>query len=235
MEILIGILKAPVFWGVVLTVLWLSAVLKYYLKNHAKFAELPPNQLGDVFAGAFAPLAFLWLVVTVFIQAEDRSITAAARDSDTVSQEFAIAARSVGRDFYQIKLSVFNTITRKEEPHTFFGTLDYENRTSEDPYGLAATIKDRIDGLLSVDKSLTDLIIGNLDDTCRLIVRIHGTLNSTEENINSYSRGKKLPQYGILQDLKGAVVDLNTRIVDERQIDCLALASTSGLKPPPSP
>jgi hypothetical protein len=233
MDILIGILTAPVFWGVVLTGLWLSAVLTYYLINHPKFSVLPPNQLGDVFAGAFAPLAFLWLVVTVFVQAEDRGIAAAARDSDTISQEFSVAAKAVGRDFYQIKLSVFNMTTKKEEPHIFFGANDYDNRTSEDPYGLAATIKDRIDGLLIVDKSLTDLRIVDLDDTCRLIARIYGTLTSTEENITSYSRGKKLPQYGILKDLKGAVVNLNTRIFEERGTDCLGSVPTSAFRPQP--
>lgn len=34
------------------------------------FGCLPLNELGDFFAGAFAPLAFIWLAVAVFIQKE---------------------------------------------------------------------------------------------------------------------------------------------------------------------
>ncbi|MEQ1672730.1 MAG: hypothetical protein ABL893_17905, partial [Hyphomicrobium sp.] len=37
------------------------------------FWKSPPNSFGDALAGIFAPLAFLWLVVGVFVQKDELS------------------------------------------------------------------------------------------------------------------------------------------------------------------
>lgn len=49
--------------GFLLTAAYLVAVGTYAVSNASKFASLDPNNLGDFLGGAFAPLAFLWLVL----------------------------------------------------------------------------------------------------------------------------------------------------------------------------
>lgn len=53
------------------TIFYIGAIykLKPNLINDVQLLKL--NKFGDFFAGAFAPLAFLWVVVAVFIQAEE--------------------------------------------------------------------------------------------------------------------------------------------------------------------
>lgn len=57
--------------GLVLTIVWLLVLLVYWLSNRPAFWELKPNEMGDFFAGAFAPLAFLWLVLGFFQQGKE--------------------------------------------------------------------------------------------------------------------------------------------------------------------
>ena len=56
--------------GLVLTTLWLGAGLLYVAATMgwAGFLRLPLGDLGDFLDGAFAPLAFLWLVLGLFLQ-----------------------------------------------------------------------------------------------------------------------------------------------------------------------
>lgn len=54
--------------GQILTVVWVFVVGIYAYCRSEKFSELEPNAVGDFIAGAAAPLAFLWLVVAVFLQ-----------------------------------------------------------------------------------------------------------------------------------------------------------------------
>lgn len=53
------------FFSIVLyavTVLWLSCGVWFISCNWPRVSSLEPNSLGDMLAGFFAPLAFLWLV-----------------------------------------------------------------------------------------------------------------------------------------------------------------------------
>lgn len=50
----------------IFSVLWILAGIGYGLICPEQFAALKPNEYGDFFAGLFAPLAFLWLVVGHF-------------------------------------------------------------------------------------------------------------------------------------------------------------------------
>lgn len=61
--------------GYVLTGIW-AVILAAYLfwpssGRWTKLLEVDPNAFGDFLAGAFAPLAFLWLVVTVMLQSRE--------------------------------------------------------------------------------------------------------------------------------------------------------------------
>jgi len=68
----------PIAWGIFLSTLVL--VLVGWLggrKNsvgetaYSRFMELDPNAMGDTLAGIFASLAFIWIVVTVFLQSAE--------------------------------------------------------------------------------------------------------------------------------------------------------------------
>lgn len=50
-------------WGLLATGLYLLAVALLVFWKRATLAELPLNAIGDFLAGAFGPLAFLWLVL----------------------------------------------------------------------------------------------------------------------------------------------------------------------------
>ena len=59
-----------VVFGISLTVLWISAGLLYLIGKvgFVDFVELPTGDIGSFLEGAFAPLAFLWLVIGHFMQ-----------------------------------------------------------------------------------------------------------------------------------------------------------------------
>ncbi len=59
-----------ILYGIVLTVIWLVLGALYISWNLGwdRFATLPIDEMGNFLEGAFAPLAFLWLVIGLFIQ-----------------------------------------------------------------------------------------------------------------------------------------------------------------------
>jgi len=60
-----------IFMGGILTVLWLIAGIAYVRGgkfSQATIYDIPLEDLGSFLEGAFAPLAFLWLVIGLFIQ-----------------------------------------------------------------------------------------------------------------------------------------------------------------------
>jgi hypothetical protein len=65
-----------VWFGFALTALWLAFVVWLAYGNHVggfieRTEKLALNELGDFFAGLFAPLAFLWLLVAVMVQSQE--------------------------------------------------------------------------------------------------------------------------------------------------------------------
>ncbi len=57
-------------WGLMLTFLWLGTAVLYVATQigWAGFLRQPLGDMGDFLDGAFAPLAFLWLVLGLFLQ-----------------------------------------------------------------------------------------------------------------------------------------------------------------------
>ncbi len=62
-----------IFMGLSLTILWLGTGFTYIASNIGwlAFAQLPAEELGSFLEGAFAPLAFLWLVIGYFLQQQE--------------------------------------------------------------------------------------------------------------------------------------------------------------------
>lgn len=58
-------------FGVITSVIWLVVMSCIYWYSKPTDTPLKPNEWGDFFAGAFAPLAFLWLVLGYLQQGEE--------------------------------------------------------------------------------------------------------------------------------------------------------------------
>ena len=60
-----------IFFGIIVTVLWLAAGVVYMRASGLSYEtiyRIPLDDLGSFLEGGFAPLAFLWLVIGLFIQ-----------------------------------------------------------------------------------------------------------------------------------------------------------------------
>jgi hypothetical protein len=86
-----------IFVGLTMTALWLFGVGCYIWHGWADFSSLDFNEMGDFFAGAIAPLAFLWLIIGYFQQGHEleqntRAIELQARElKESVEQQKNIA------------------------------------------------------------------------------------------------------------------------------------------------
>ena len=65
-------------FGVLVSVLWLLVMLWTALRRPDLAAAMEPNEWGDFFAGLFAPLAFLWLVLGYLQQGEELKLSTKA-------------------------------------------------------------------------------------------------------------------------------------------------------------
>jgi hypothetical protein len=70
--------RNPILWGILLTAVLGAVVTVLSLTagpsgngRFAEFTNLSWNEIGDTMAGVFAPLAFVWIVVTVFLQSQE--------------------------------------------------------------------------------------------------------------------------------------------------------------------
>lgn len=61
----------PVVVGGFVSALWVVTLIIYGVMAADNFAKLEPNAVGDFLAGAFAPLAFLWLVLGFWQQGHE--------------------------------------------------------------------------------------------------------------------------------------------------------------------
>lgn len=55
--------RVPLRVGVIGTIVWIALACLYAVFKFPAIVQLRPNELADLFAGASAPLAFLWIVV----------------------------------------------------------------------------------------------------------------------------------------------------------------------------
>lgn len=69
------VLDWRIIFGLVLTTVWITTGLVYLLGivGWQSFVELPTADIGSFLEGAFAPLAFLWLVIGHFMQQREIS------------------------------------------------------------------------------------------------------------------------------------------------------------------
>lgn len=66
------------FWGALVTIAYLAVIGWWVSTKWASFLDLELNELGDFLAGAFGPIAFLWLVLGFLQQGRELRLTTAA-------------------------------------------------------------------------------------------------------------------------------------------------------------
>lgn len=92
------------------TWLWLAAL---YIRDEvgwSQFSHLHPDSLGQFLDGAFAPLAFLWLVIGYFLQQKEISDNTAALQAQ--SEQIQLSARQAVR---QSELIAQNELHARQE------------------------------------------------------------------------------------------------------------------------
>ena len=98
--------RTPRDWRVVLaliiTVIWLGLAYLYISNNISWYAlgRLPAEQMGSFLEGAFAPLAFLWLVVGYFLQQKEleqntKALQAQAKQIGLTAKEASIQSEKL--------------------------------------------------------------------------------------------------------------------------------------------
>ncbi len=86
-----------IWLGLGITVIWLLLGWQYIANNVGweKFSSLPVDTMGNFLEGAFAPLAFLWLVIGYFLQHKEleqntRTLAAQARQISRTAEQAEI-------------------------------------------------------------------------------------------------------------------------------------------------
>jgi len=103
-----------IWFGIVITILWISGGLWYVvaISRSTPEMEFSLDVIGSFLEGAFAPLAFLWLVIGLFIQQRELAANSEAlrkTSEQSEKQTLAIAATEMNarqETFFKIKESV---------------------------------------------------------------------------------------------------------------------------------
>lgn len=98
--------------GLVLTALWLGAGLFYTAATMgwSGFLRLPLGELGDFLDGAFAPLAFLWLVLGLFLQQREL-----ATNNRAIQRQFEIMQRTAEHAEIQTRAIAANELHARQD------------------------------------------------------------------------------------------------------------------------
>ena len=107
-----GTVDWQVWLGLALSLLWLGLALLYIRTEigWALFAHLHPDSLGQFLDGAFAPLAFMWLVIGYFLQQKEIADNTAALRAQ--SEQIQLSARQAVR---QSELIEANELHARQE------------------------------------------------------------------------------------------------------------------------
>jgi hypothetical protein len=98
--------------GLVLTALWLGVGMLYIATSlgWTGFVRLPLGDLGDFIGGAFAPLAFLWLVLGLFLQQREL-----AANNLAIQRQFEIMQRTADQAEIQTRAIAANELHARQD------------------------------------------------------------------------------------------------------------------------
>jgi hypothetical protein len=99
-------------FGVGLTFLWVTVGAVYIGQGLGwqRFFEQPLGEMGDFLDGAFAPLAFLWLVLGLFIQQREL-----ARNNDAIQRQHDIMLRTAESAEIQTRAIAANELHARQD------------------------------------------------------------------------------------------------------------------------
>lgn len=91
-----------IYFGLIITSIWLLLGFLYIASTvgWVHFRSLPAEEMGSFLEGAFAPLAFLWLVIGYFLQQEElqqntAALNAQAREIERAAEQAAIQSQKM--------------------------------------------------------------------------------------------------------------------------------------------
>ena len=98
--------------GLILTALWLGAGVLYVAASMGwtAFLRLPLGDLGDFLDGAFAPLAFLWLVLGLFLQQREL-----AANNRAIQRQFEVMQRTAEHAEIQTRAIAANELHARQD------------------------------------------------------------------------------------------------------------------------
>ena len=106
-------------WGLLLTFLWLGTAVLYVATQMgwAGFLRQPLGDMGDFLDGAFAPLAFLWLVLGLFLQQRElmennRAIQRQYEIMQRTAEHAEVQARAVSANELHARQDTLMEVTR---------------------------------------------------------------------------------------------------------------------------
>lgn len=86
--------------GYWVSLIYAGLLISYIIYNWSKLASLPPNELGDFTAGAFGPMAILWLVLGYFQQGDELK-----QNTSTLQEQAVALAKSVHQQELLVAIS----------------------------------------------------------------------------------------------------------------------------------
>ncbi|MBK7904108.1 MAG: hypothetical protein IPJ97_15075 [Proteobacteria bacterium] len=98
--------------GLIVTALWVGAGVLYVAMSMGwiAFLRLPLGDLGDFLDGAFAPLAFLWLVLGLFLQQRELAANNAA-----IQRQFEVMQRTAEHAEIQTRAIAANELHARQD------------------------------------------------------------------------------------------------------------------------
>lgn len=101
--------------GLWVTIPWLVGTVLYVVFKWQAFVALEPNSLGDFLAGAFAPLAFLWLVLGFLQQGKELRFSGRALTLQSVELANSVAQQAALVRVTRDQLSLENSVIARQE------------------------------------------------------------------------------------------------------------------------
>jgi hypothetical protein len=145
-----------IWFGITATIGWLALGSQYILGvvGLGPFLSLPADGIGGFLEGAFAPLAFLWLVIGFFLQ--QRELT---ENTEAIRMQYDIMRKAADQAEIQARAISLNELHQHRE--TFLKVVDIVNKQ----LGVIA-------GFLYMSSQATDDLGGVTDDIGDLWTRL---------------------------------------------------------------
>lgn len=118
--------------GIVVSALYFYFIAQYYDCSLTQFTKLKPNTLGDFLAGAFAPLAFLWLVLGYFqqgkaLQTQIKELHETVKHQADVAKTAKARCNPIFKMTKPIQVIAYKEDPKSYEPSHYVVTATYRN------------------------------------------------------------------------------------------------------------